>query len=154
MRSALVQRAIDPAAILAEVQRAGNGATVLFAGTVRDVNDGRAVTGMEYTAYEAMAERELKLVATEATALFATDDVVVEHRLGALDVGEVSVAIAVAHPHRARAFEAARYVIEELKRRVPVWKLEHYVDGTREWVDPTGKAADPGVAAPAAADRR
>jgi molybdopterin synthase catalytic subunit len=62
-----------------------------------------------------------------------------------LDVGEVSVAIAAAHAHRARAFDAARYVIEELKRRVPVWKLEHYLDGTREWVDPTGKVA--GVAA-------
>jgi molybdopterin synthase catalytic subunit len=137
MRCALVRRPIDPEALLAEVQRAGNGGAVLFVGTVRDVNDGRAVTGMEYTAYEAMAERELGLVAGEAVTRFGTDDVVVEHRLGALEIGEVSVTIAAAHPHRARAFDAARYIIEELKRRVPVWKLEHYVDGTREWVDPT-----------------
>ncbi len=141
MRSALVRRPIDPAALLGEVQRGSNGAAVLFVGTVRDVNDGRSVTGMEYTAYHAMAERELGLVVGEAASRFGTDDVVVEHRLGSLDVGDVSVVIAAAHPHRTRAFEAARFVIEELKRRVPVWKLEHYVDGTREWVDPTATGA-------------
>lgn len=141
MRSALVRRPIDPAALLAEVQRSANGATVLFIGTVRDLNDERPVTGMEYSAYESMADRELGLVAREASVRFGTDDVVVEHRLGELDVGDISVAIVAAHPHRARAFEAVRYVIEELKRRVPVWKLEHYVDGTREWVDPTATAS-------------
>jgi molybdopterin synthase catalytic subunit len=141
MRSALVRRPIDPASLLAEVQRSDNGASVLFVGTVRDVNDGRPVTGMEYTAYEAMAQRELERIVAEAAGRFATDDVVVEHRLGSLAVGEVSVAIVAGHPHRGRAFEVARYVIEELKRRVPVWKLEHYVDGTREWVDPTQKGA-------------
>jgi molybdopterin synthase catalytic subunit len=139
MRTALVRRVIEPAAILAEVQRSRNGASVLFLGTVRDVNDGRSVTGMEYTAYDAMAASELARIVAEASDRFGTDDVVVEHRVGSLDVGEVSVAIAVAHPHRGRAFEAARYVIEELKRRVPVWKLEHYVDGTREWVDPSAE---------------
>jgi molybdopterin synthase catalytic subunit len=143
MRAALVRRPIDPAKLLAEVQRAHNGAAVLFVGTVRDVNDGRGVTGMEYTAYEAMAGRELALVVEEATQRFGTDDVIVEHRLGELDIGDASVAIAAAHPHRARAFEAARYVIEQLKKRVPIWKLEHYVDGTREWVDPTAKATSP-----------
>jgi molybdopterin synthase catalytic subunit len=142
MRSALIRRPIDPGALLAEAQRSRNGASVLFVGTVREVNEGRPVTGMEYTAYEAMAQRELARIVEEAAARFTTDDVVVEHRLGSLDVGEVSVAIVAAHPHRARAFEAARYVIEELKRRVPVWKLEHYVDGTREWIDPTQRAAE------------
>ena len=141
MRSALVRRPIEAGALLGEVQRDANGAAVLFVGTVREVNEGRPVTGMEYTAYEVMADRELRNVVAEAAARFGTHDVVVEHRLGSLDVGEVSVAIAAAHPHRARAFEAARFVIEELKRRVPVWKLEHYVDGTREWVDPTAKTA-------------
>ena len=143
MRAALVRRPIDPAELLAEVQRARNGASVLFVGTVREVNDGRAVTGMEYTAYEAMAGRELALVVGEATQRFGTDDVIVEHRIGELGIGDASVAIAAAHPHRARAFDAARYVIEQLKKRVPIWKLEHYVDGTREWVDPTAKAAPP-----------
>jgi molybdopterin synthase catalytic subunit len=141
MRSALVRHPIDPASLLAEVARPGNGAAVLFVGTVRDVNDGRDVTGMEYTAYESMAERELGAVAREAAERFGTDDLVVEHRLGELTIGEVSVAIVAAHAHRAQAFEAARYVIEELKRRIPIWKLEHYVDGTREWVDPTATPA-------------
>jgi molybdopterin synthase catalytic subunit len=140
MRTALVRRPIDAAALLSEVERSSNGASVLFVGTVRDVNDGRAVTGMEYTAYELMAERELARIVEEAANRFETDDVVVEHRLGTLDLGEASVAIAAAHPHRARAFDAARYVIEQLKKRVPIWKLEHYVDGTREWVDPTANA--------------
>jgi molybdopterin synthase catalytic subunit len=142
MRSALVRRPIDSGALLAEVQRSRNGASVLFVGTVREVNDERPVTGMEYTAYEAMAQRELERVVDEAADRFETDDIVVEHRLGSLDVGDVSVAIVVAHPHRAAAFGAARYVIEELKRRVPVWKLEHYADGTREWTDPTAKATE------------
>jgi molybdopterin synthase catalytic subunit len=142
MRSALVRRPIDPAALLAEADRSRNGASVVFVGTVREINDGRSVTGMEYTAYEAMAQRELQRIVEEAAARFLTEDVLVEHRLGSLDVGEVSVAIVAAHPRRAVAFDAARYVIEELKRRVPVWKLEHYVDGTREWVDPTGKTAE------------
>jgi len=137
MRTALVDRPIDVVALAAEVAIASNGATVLFIGTVRDVNDGRAVTGMEYSAYRGMAEREMADIVREAIEQFGTSDIVVEHRLGALELGEASVVIAVAHPHRGAAYAASRYVIEQLKRRVPIWKLEHYVDGTREWVDPT-----------------
>ena len=142
MRAALVDRPIDLAALLAEVAGVGNGAAVLFVGTVRDVNDGRPVTGIDYSAYTGMAAKELDAIVREAVERFGTGDVVVEHRLGTLGLGEASVAIAVAHPRRAPAYEASRYVIEELKRRVPVWKREHYVDGTREWVDPT-RSAEP-----------
>jgi molybdopterin synthase catalytic subunit len=134
MRVAIVDRPLDVQALLAEVARHSNGASVLFIGTVRDVNDGRDVTGIEYTAYRSMAELELRRIAEEATERYDTLDIVAEHRLGVLELGDVSVAIAVAHPHRAAAFDAARFVIEELKRRVPIWKLELYVDGTREWV--------------------
>ena len=134
MRSAIVDRVIDPCALLSEVTRDSNGATVLFVGTVRDINDGRSVSGIEYSAYRSMAERELADIATEACSRFGTTDIVVEHRVGALELREASVAIVVAHPHRGRAYEASRYVIEELKARVPIWKREHYVDGTREWV--------------------
>jgi len=119
------------------VSKSANGATVLFLGTVREVNDGRGVSGIEYTAYRSMAERELAAIVEEAAVLADSNDVAVEHRLGELAVGDCSVAVAVAHPHRARAFEAARYVIEELKERVPIWKREQYVDGTREWVRAT-----------------
>ena len=137
MRSAIVDHAITPSALAVEVAHDGNGATVLFLGTVRDTNDGRAVTGIEYSAYRSMAELELAKIVIEASTEFGTMDIVVEHRVGTLELGEVSVAIAVAHPHRGAAYDASRYVIEEIKRRVPIWKREHYADGTREWVDPT-----------------
>ena len=110
---------------------------MLFVGTVREQNDGRAVLGIEYAAYGPMAERELAAIAREAGARFDTGDIVVEHRVGELALGEASVAIAVAHPHRAPAYDASRYVIEQIKTRVPVWKREAYADGTRAWVDPT-----------------
>jgi molybdopterin synthase catalytic subunit len=141
MRTALVERSIDTAALVAEVADVSNGATVLFIGTVRDMNDGRAVSGIEYSAYVSMAVLELDRIAAEVAKKFGTDDIVVEHRTGELALGDASVAIAVAHPRRAAAFDAARHVIEQIKQRVPIWKLEHYRDGTREWVDPTASPA-------------
>ena len=134
MRTAIVERAIDSCALLEEVAAHRNGATVLFVGTVRDMNDGSAVAGLDYSAYRSMAERELTAIVGGAAERWQTTDIVVEHRLGTLDLGDASVAIAVAHPHRGEAFEAARYIIEELKKRLPVWKREHYVDGRAEWV--------------------
>jgi len=135
MRTAIVDRPIDAAALRAEVSDNRHGASVLLVGTVRDVNDGEPVTALDYSAYGAMAERELRTIVEEALDRWPESDVVVEHRVGALDLGDVSVAIAAAHPHRADAFEAARYVIEELKKRAPIWKREHYVDGRLEWVE-------------------
>jgi molybdopterin synthase catalytic subunit len=148
MRCALVERPIDIAAIVAEVARTSNGATLLFIGTVRDVNNGRAITGMDYTAYAAMATRELTDIAGEAAKEFETEDIVVEHRIGTLGLGDASVAIAVAHEHRGPAYEASRYVIEQLKQRVPIWKLEHYVDGSREWVGTPIKTRETGRLTP------
>jgi molybdopterin synthase catalytic subunit len=139
MRSALTDQPIDTAALVAEVSRDANGAALLFVGTVRDINDGRSVTGIEYSAYRSMAEREMADIVREASEKFATPDVVVEHRLGELAIGDASVAIAVAHPRRGAAYDASRYVIEQLKKRVPIWKLEHYLDGTREWVNASGQ---------------
>lgn len=137
MRSAIVDRAIEPAALLREVSDPSNGAGILFVGTVRDVNDGRAVTGIEYKAYRPMAERELDRIVREATEQYATNAIVAEHRVGVLGLEDISVAIAIGHPHRGKAYGASRYVLEELKHRLPIWKLEYYADGTREWVDPT-----------------
>lgn len=142
MRTAIVESVIDVQALTNEVAGASNGAVVLFIGTVRDVNDGRSVDGMEYSAYRSMAERELAAIVREASERFGTTDIAVEHRIGTLTLGEASVAIAVAHPHRAPAYDASRYVIEQLKQRVPIWKLEHYVDGTREWVGAGNNAAE------------
>ena len=135
MRSAIVEQPIDSAAILEEVAASSNGATVLFTGSVRELSDGRAVSGIDYDAYETMAAEELSRIVREASDRFQTPHVVAEHRIGTLSLGDVSVAIAVAHPHRGPAFDAARYVIEEIKLRLPVWKQERFTDGTRAWVD-------------------
>jgi molybdopterin synthase catalytic subunit len=137
----LVRSPIDPIALVRGVSSPGNGAVILFLGAVRQVNEGRDVTGIDYAAYEGMALRELQAIVDEGATRFGTRDVVVEHRLGELQVEDISVGIAVAHAHRDSAYAASRWVIEELKRRVPIWKREHYTDGTREWVDPSGHAA-------------
>lgn len=142
MRTAIVRTPIEVEALLGEVAHDANGATVLFVGTVRNVNEGRGVAGIEYAAYEGMAARELEAIVAEAASRFGTTDIVVEHRIGHLVLGDASVAIAVAHPHRAAAYDASRFVIEELKRRLPIWKREEYIDGTREWVDPTARKAE------------
>ena len=139
--ASLVRAPIDPMAVIRAVSSPANGAVLLFLGAVRQVNEGRAVTGIDYAAYEAMAQRELESIVTEASSRLATCDVAVQHRLGELGVEDVSVAIAVGHAHRDAAYAVSRFVIEELKRRVPIWKREHYADGTREWVDPSGRAS-------------
>jgi molybdopterin synthase catalytic subunit len=136
-RGAIVTREIDVAALMAEVQSSDSGAVSVFVGTVRQVNDGRGVTAIDYSAYTLMAESELANIIAEAEDRFGISAIVVEHRLGALAIGDVSVAIASAHAHRTPALDCTRYVIEEIKKRVPIWKREHYTDGTREWIDPT-----------------
>jgi molybdopterin synthase catalytic subunit len=128
---------MDVDALAARVAHAGAGATSVFVGTVREVNDGREVERIDYEAYEPMALAELRAVADGVQTRFEGTRVAVEHRLGTLGVGEASVAIAVSHPHRRAAIDACAAVIEELKRRVPIWKREHFADGTVSWVDPT-----------------
>lgn len=134
MRVALVDGPINVSALIAEVSDESCGAATVFLGCVRNVNEGRAVTGIEYSAYRSMAEREMSAIANEAATRFGVTRLIIEHRLGVLGLGDVSVAIVAAHAHRAPALDAMRFAIEQLKRRVPIWKLELYVDGTREWV--------------------
>lgn len=145
IRTSIVHRAIDVGALLAEVQDTANGAIVVFVGQVREVNDGRAVTGIEYSAYGEMAERELAAIANECARSFGTAHLAIEHRLGFLALGEASIVIVVAHPHRAEAYDASRFVIEEVKRRLPIFKREGYADGSREWVNASG-VAEPSAA--------
>ncbi|MFQ5536344.1 MAG: molybdenum cofactor biosynthesis protein MoaE [Gemmatimonadota bacterium] len=128
---------IDPAEVLERVGTDEDGAVLLFLGTVRDHADGRSVEGMRYDAYVEMAEKELDAIAAEAARRLGTDRVAVVHRTGELSVGEVSVAIAVSSPHREEAYTASRYIIEEIKKRLPVWKKEHYVTGSSAWVEGT-----------------
>jgi molybdopterin synthase catalytic subunit len=112
-----------------------DGAILTFLGTVRRTNDGMPVRGMRYDAYESMAERTLAEIAAETQQRYTPSRIAVVHRTGELEIGDVSVAIAVSTPHRAQAFDAVRYVIEELKKRLPVWKKEHYVTGEERWLD-------------------
>jgi molybdopterin synthase catalytic subunit len=139
VRTAIVDHAIDSCGLLSEVANTRHGATILFVGTVRDTNEGAPVSGLDYSSYTGMAEKELAAIALEAAERWDTSDIVVEHRIGTLELGEASVAIAVAHPHRGQAYEASRYIIEELKKRLPIWKREHYVDGRSEWVNAEGE---------------
>ena len=126
---------IDPAAILDRVADPRDGAVVLFLGVVRNANEGRPVSGMEYEGYAEMAREQLSVIAHEAAAHAGSDRLAVVHRLGTLAIGEVSVAIAASTPHRGQAFNTARHVIEEIKKRLPVWKREHYLDREAAWLD-------------------
>ena len=121
---------------LAALQHAasGDGALCLFVGLVRDHNRGRTVVRLEYEAYEEMALPLMEDIATETRRRWPVTDVHIVHRLGSLAVGEPSVAVAVASPHRDEAFAACRYAIDTLKATVPIWKKEFYSDG-EEWQD-------------------
>lgn len=126
---------IDPAALLAGAASPSDGAALIFLGVVRNSNNGRRVEGLEYEAFAPMAEAEMERIAWEASDRWDTGAVSIVHRVGALAVGEVSVAIVVASPHRGDAYEASRYAIEELKKRVPIWKREEYVGAPSAWLD-------------------
>jgi len=142
VKTAIVSEPILPGAVLLDLTSHEDGACLLFLGVVRDYNQGRAVAGLEYEVYRGMAETTLAAIGAEASHRFGTDRVTILHRVGELQVGEVSTAIAVATPHREEAYEASRYIIEEIKDRLPIWKREHYLDGDSDWVG-SGSKADP-----------
>jgi len=123
---------IDVAQVLEAVEGPGEGGVVLFVGRVRDSARGRGVRRLDYEAYPAMAVAEMEALAREA-ASHGAGRVALVHRTGRLEVGEIAVAIAVAAPHRAQAFDACRWLIDALKQRVPIWKKEWYEDGS-EWI--------------------
>lgn len=125
---------IDPGAVLSDLVSDTDGAGILFVGTVRNHNDGREVGHLDYQAYPPMAESTLREIVAEARARWQTGRMAVTHRYGRLEIGDVSVAIAVAAPHRGDAYAASRYIIEELKKRVPIWKREGYLTGESEWL--------------------
>ena len=137
-RAALVIEPIDINAIVDEVRTRnghGFGAIATFIGTVRSSDGARAVVGLEYSAYNSMASKEMSDILREALAIAEGSEIVAVHRTGDLAVGDVCVMIAAAHAHRAAAFDACRYVIEEIKKRVPIWKRERFKDGSAEWVN-------------------
>ena len=125
--------------LLAEVSSPERGGTCVFLGTVRNGPAEDGVTAIEYSAYEAMVEAEFGRLVADARGRWPEARIAVRHRLGTIPAGEASIAIAAAAPHRAQAFEACRFVIEEVKRRIPVWKKELRADGSEVWVDPSGR---------------
>jgi molybdopterin synthase catalytic subunit len=132
-RAALTEVPLDVPGILATVSAEGFGAVLLFLGTVRDNHQGRRVERLDYSAYEAMALARLERIVTELEQAHPPLRLAIVHRLGPVPVGEASVAIAAASPHRAAAYAASRRALERLKAEVPIWKREHYADGETAW---------------------
>ena len=125
---------IDPSVLLDFVASPDCGAAVLFLGTVRDHSPGKAgVTSLEYEAYHEVVGAKIRGIVGEARARWPVRKVAAVHRVGSLGVGEIAVGVAVTSPHRSDAFDAGRYVIDELKARAPIWKKEHWPGGA-EWV--------------------
>lgn len=141
-RARIVRDPIRVDALLSRTRSDADGAQILFLGVVRNHAEGRPVRGMRYEAYEPMARQVLEAIVDEARADHDVTSVVAVHRIGELALGEASVAIVVNSPHRAEAYAASRQVIEEIKRRLPVWKHEHFVDGEARWVP--GTPLEPG----------
>jgi molybdopterin synthase catalytic subunit len=135
---------LDLLALVREVETPGSGAVATFLGLVRDHNQGRRVLYLVYEAYEPLAERALRRIVDESREHWPSAMLAVHHRTGKLDIGEASVAIAAASPHRADAFAACRYAIERIKQIVPIWKHE-YFEGGDVWIE--GATADPDDAA-------
>lgn len=143
VHAAVTRAPLDVAALLGHVGTPEDGAVLLFLGVVRNHNEGRGVERVEYEGYEPMARQLLEELARRTVERFGVTGVAVEHRLGTLSVGEASVAVAVSSPHRAEAYEASRWLMEELKRTVPVWKQEGFVEGDRGWVPGTDPREGP-----------
>lgn len=127
--------AVTPEALRALLESSECGAYAAFEGWVRDHNDGQRVLRLEYEAYEALGVKEGNRIVTEAIERFGVTAARCVHRLGELGIGDLAVWVGVSSPHRDEAFAACRYIIDEVKHRVPIWKKEHYVDGDSGWVN-------------------
>ena len=131
----LTDQPIDPAPLLETVRRPGDGGLALFVGVVRDHNEGRAVSRLDYEAYRPMAEKEMARIAEELSVLHPEARLAMRHRIGSLAVGDVAVVVVAAAPHRKEAFAACQDGIERIKARVPIWKREQGPSGVH-WVEP------------------
>jgi MoaE-MoaD fusion protein len=145
---ALVRERIDRDALVAKLKQPGDGAVVVFDGIVRDNTRGRKTLYLDYEAYEEMAMGQMQKLAREAGETFPIDRVGIVHRLGRLEIGESSIVIVVTSAHRAAAFDACRWLIDTLKRTVPIWKKEHFSDGA-VWTDGEPFPAELGPGTPA-----
>jgi molybdopterin synthase catalytic subunit len=133
---ALTNEPIDVSAVLDRVQSPLAGAVVLFLGTTREITGERRTESLDYECYPEMAARKLQELEVEARRRWQLIECAVVHRLGHLEIGDPSVAVAVSSAHRQAAFEAGQWLIDTLKQTVPIWKKENWADGTTEWVHP------------------
>ncbi|MCS6947310.1 MAG: molybdenum cofactor biosynthesis protein MoaE [Steroidobacteraceae bacterium] len=153
---------LDTAALARTLRDPGCGGFCTFEGWVRNHNEGHAVTRLEYQAFEALALKEGERIIAEACARYGVRNVLCVHRLGELAIGDVAVWVGVSGAHRDEAFRACRYIIDEVKHRVPIWKKEHYANGDSGWVNcercaqhaHDHGAAQPSAVAAAAPDSR
>src|SRR6266852_1972715 len=138
----LTREPIDYLRLTEQVRRPNCGGIVTFLGTVRDLTDGRTTAALDYEAYPGLAEKKMAEIEQETRERWPVGAIALVHRLGHLELGDVSVAVVVSCPHRGQAFEACRYAIDRLKEIVPIWKKENWADGRTEWVHPgTGKTS-------------
>lgn len=131
----LSEAELDPEALKATLLDSHAGALATFEGWVRNHNEGQAVDRLEYSSYEALANKEGARIIQEACDKFDLDAALARHRVGLLEIGGIAVWVGVSAAHRGAAFDACRYIIDEIKGRVPIWKREHYSAGTTEWVN-------------------
>ena len=129
----LTHQPLDPERVTAQVRRDTNGAVVTFLGTTRDNFEGKRVVTLEYEAFQEMALKKLEEIRQQLRAEFGIYDIAIAHRIGAVPIGEISLVVAVASPHRKEAFFACQAAVDRLKETVPIWKKEVYEDGSR-WV--------------------
>jgi len=139
----ITKDAIDHARLTEQVRSNSAGAVVTFLGTARELTEGRKTASLDYEAYPEMAARKMREIEAEAHTRWPIIEAALIHRVGHLELGEVSVAVSVSCPHRAQAFEACRFLIDRIKEVVPIWKRENWADGESEWVHP-GLAAGEG----------
>src|SRR5438132_1572263 len=132
----LTTKPIDYQMLTESVRHPGCGGVVLFLGTVRDLTQDRRTVALDYEAYPGMAEKRMQEIEQDTRSRWPVGEIALVHRLGHLEVGDVSVAVAVSCPHRSEAFEACRHAIDRLKELVPIWKKENWADGSTEWVHP------------------
>ena len=138
----LSETPIDAAALRITLEDPAAGGCVTFEGWVRNHNEARAVTRLDYQAFAPLAEGEGEAILAEATARFALRAARCVHRVGALAIGDMAVWVGVSADHRDAAFAACRWIVDEVKRRVPIWKNEHYADGESGWLHPDNTPAD------------
>jgi molybdopterin synthase catalytic subunit len=133
----LTRDPIDYDALTESVRRPHCGGVVLFLGTVRDLTGEQVTVALDYEAYPDMARKKLEEIEAETRSRWPVGDIALVHRLGHLEVNDISVAVAVSCPHRAEAFAACRHAIDRLKQIVPIWKKDNWADGRSEWVHPS-----------------